>query len=100
MANTSKFKNKPSLKYKQAVEVLRELLNQEDSDSVTRAYAEASWESHQAEFIKKYNLKPVRGGHVCIHRLMGKRCPKDCLSPMSIPAADHVSEWKKMAKRM
>lgn len=89
------FMDKPSEKYKQAVLALRELLRAQGEEDVTRAFAEAIWEARQNTFAKKYGVKLASNSHVCIHRLLGKRCPKVCGSPGMIPAADHCSEWKK-----
>jgi hypothetical protein len=88
-----RFNSKPSPVYKQAVQACLALLSQEGSDAVRRACAEANWEAVREEYLRIFNLKPSHRWHVCVHRLMGKRCPNDN-SHLQIPGADHLSEWK------
>jgi len=84
----------PSPVYEQAVQACRVLLQQEGFDAARRACAEAIWEAIRAEYVRASHLKPSHSAHVCVHRLMGDRCPDD-ISHLQIPGADHLSEWKK-----
>ena len=94
---TREFKKKPSTKYLQAVDALRDLLNESDLDMVKRAYAEAVSESKLREYI--HGIKAPHDSHVCVSRLKGKRCPDEtCNSPMIIPRGDHYTEWRKDGK--
>jgi hypothetical protein len=91
---------KQSQKYKEAVKILKELVEQEGTGVTMRAYAEAVYEKSQKNFANFYDgIELVRKSHVCLNRLLGKRCKSGtCDSPRSIPAADHCSEWKKDGK--
>lgn len=95
------FRRNPSTKYRKAVEALRDLMTEEHgTDSPTRAFAEAVSERWRETYATKENLKPV-SAHVCVSRLLGKRCPEErdrsgdsiCESYM-IPGPDHLSEWR------
>lgn len=95
------FMQKPSMKYRKAVEALHDLMTEEHGvDSVTRAFAEVVSDRWQQAYAAKHNLKPVNV-HVCVHRLLGKRCPEErdrsgdsiCES-YRIPGQDHLSEWR------
>lgn len=100
----STFKSKPTEKYLKAVDALNDLLSEENGgDSVHRAFAEVVQERWRDDYLAREKLKPAHGRHVCIHRLIGKRCPEDtargtyadatCASHY-IPRADHLSEWR------
>ena len=95
----SEFVRKPSLLYTQAVAALRKLIRESgeaDSplDLAMRAYAEATTKTVRATYKKSRKLREV-GGHFCVHRLAGKRCPgMDCRSPGDIPGYDHLSAWR------
>ena len=95
----------PSIKYKKAVAILRELMQQEGLNVVSSAYAEATYEEYEKVFISKHNVKPSKDGHCCINRLKGsKHCPdtynRTGISKCNfiIPGQDHLSEWKKDRK--
>jgi hypothetical protein len=93
------FMDKPNNTYLETVTVLRKLLEEQGLDVVTRAYAEATWETAREQYVSREGLKPAGDGHVCIHRLKGERCPnEECDSPTCIPEHDHSSEWKKDGK--
>lgn len=90
------FMDKPSVKYKQTVQILQQLLKEEGEENVTRAFAEASYEARKNAYSKSLGIELSSSGHVCIHRLLGNRCPnEECKSPQIIPGSDHCSEWKK-----
>jgi excisionase family DNA binding protein len=89
------FNNKASSIYLQVVEIIRTLVDHEGLDNAYRAFAEATWRRVESEVMRGY--KPKGRGHVCVHRLLGrKRCPDSfehpCDSP-NIPGQDHLSEW-------
>lgn len=95
------FRRNPSVKYRKAVEALRDLMTEApDSGGVTRAFAEAVSEQWRKDYAIREKLKPV-SAHVCVSRLLGKRCPEErdrsgdaiCESYM-IPRGDHLSEWR------
>jgi hypothetical protein len=89
--------------YERAVEVLRALLQQQSLDDVERAFAEVASPVIAAKVAKGYTpSNPNR--HVCVHRLVGERCPEDrglhgrrC-ETQYLPAVDHLSGWKQDGK--
>ncbi len=94
-----KFSDNQSDKYKQAVLVLRDLIQEEGEDIVTCVFAEATYDARQKIFEKNYGVQSAEDHHVCTYRLLGKACPgENCDSPQIIPCADHLSEWKKDGK--
>lgn len=94
------FCSEPTATYLEAVDALRKLLDEQGLDVVTRAYAEAAWESARTQYAEREGIKERSGSHVCVERLLGKRCPgEDHLnSPFDIPGSDHSSEWVKDRK--
>jgi len=91
-----KFMKKPSEEYKNAVSVLRQLLLAEGENAASRAFAEVVHEARKSNFCEMHKITPRRDSHVCIHRLLERKCPNDkCLSPQMIPGSDHCSEWQK-----
>lgn len=90
------FMSNPSNAYKKLVTSIQQLMKEEGLDSVIRAYAEATCERHQEQYIKKYGLK-ASNSHACIGRLINKRCSTDGV-PCRLPGGDHVSLWLKDGK--
>ena len=89
----TEFVKEPSENYKKAVSALRNLLSAESEEIVSRAFAEVVQEARKNNFIKMQNVTPSNHSHVCIYRLLGKKCPGH--STQIIPCADHCSEWQK-----
>jgi hypothetical protein len=93
------FKSKASDRYRQAVQCLRALIAEESLDDAERAYAEAV-EEHRRKVYAKGAGKQSQDSHVCVHRLLGKRCPsrsnyEEMCETQRLPGADHLSEWRK-----
>lgn len=105
-----RFKDNPSIRYKEAVRALRYLLETEGGDTASRACAEALADDLRRWYAEKRHrrwtdeeVKVIeRNNHVCIHRLRGaRRCPDSCDEPCGLggqfsqfPCADHLSEWR------
>jgi hypothetical protein len=74
--------------------MLQGLAEAEGVTSVHAAYAEAVAEKYLVDFMRTRQVFRRPGTHVCLYRLLGKRCPRySCPSPSMIPGADHMSEW-------
>lgn len=112
---TRRFKDNPTAKYKEAVRVLRELIEAEGGDTASRACAEAMAHEERRWYAEKHHrvwtdkdvkLTEREISHVCIHRLKGaKRCPDSYKNPCGmnlpqLPCADHLSEWHAGGKTM
>lgn len=77
--------------YFKAVGALRALMEAQDEDAASRAYAEAVAEAYEASFARSRGLKPSQG-HACVYRLIGRRCQGTHLAP---PGGDHDTLWLK-----
>lgn len=77
--------------YVKAVDALRLLMTTQNSDSVTRAYAEVVADENRESFVKTRGLKKSNGS-LCIQRLSGKQCNYKNCAP---PAGDHDTLWIK-----
>jgi hypothetical protein len=88
---TSPFLDKPSSLCQEAVAILRRLEAEGGYDVIIDAVAEATAEVALAHFMRTKQVSRRRGGHVCVNRLLGTRCPSVCF--LRIPAGDHLSEW-------
>ena len=89
---TREFKKKPSTKYLQAVDALRDLLNESDLDMVKRAYAEAVSESKLREYI--HGIKAPHDSHVCVSRLkvQAAEAAGDCSNAPTTLATEATSQ--------
>jgi hypothetical protein len=88
------FQHQPSPQWRATVAVLQGLAEAEGVTSVHTAYAEAVAEKYLVDFMRTRQVIRRPGTHVCLYRLLGKRCPRySCQSPSMIPRADHMSEW-------
>ena len=99
---SSKFHKNGSLKYKQAVKSIQDLVAAEGADVANRAYAEAIHIAVRDVYQKDRGVTPEKDSHVCVNRLKGsKNCPDKYNSSgiakcdLRIPASDHLSEWVK-----
>jgi hypothetical protein len=96
----SDYMDKPSARWQQTVESLRELLEAEGLGSMERAYAEAVQKPWRERFIRQEKITQAgevtqaEETHACIHRLWSPRCARYCVSN-DLPGLDHVSLWKK-----
>ncbi len=94
---------KPSKEYRALVKAVRDLAKTEGEDAALRACAEGMIPYKHASFMKRHKVEPREGGHVCEERLKGKkRCPETASNLIhlgeQLPAADHLSEWKRDGK--
>jgi hypothetical protein len=98
------FNDEQSAKYRQAVAILRELLQAEGEDVANRAFAEAVSDDRKTAFLKSGGVKMVRGKPPCFYRLKKESCPdahsqadySKCV--LRSPIADHIYEFTKNGK--
>ena len=100
----SRFQDKESAAYVQAVAALQTLLAKEGGEAVRRAYADAIHEHEKKRYATSRTVKESFPRHPCIHKLFGRRCPTektpydtDAECP-HIPGQDHVSAWQRDGK--
>ncbi|MBI4376692.1 MAG: hypothetical protein HY549_09615 [Elusimicrobia bacterium] len=85
-------KNRTEL-YLRALKSLRELLDAQGEDAVSRAYAEVVAETCYQLFADKGFKRS--DGRLCVQRLLGKQCNlKDCVPP----SGDHDTLWLQNGK--
>lgn len=91
--------------YLAAIKALQALIEAEGLDKANRAFAEASDEAIRESFSKREGVTPA-GGHICVRRLLGKKCTlgypsevRDGSSHLCLPpGSDHWSLWNKEGK--
>jgi hypothetical protein len=92
---TRLFVSKPSDSYRATIAQLKALMAAEGTDTVSRAYAAAVWDTYAKHYAVAYGLE--RAASACLHRLL-HRGP--CRSrdrgglPCRLPGADHDSLWR------
>ena len=94
----TQFKQKPSASYLRALRALEELAEEEGSDAVRRACADATWEDNKKSFVKSKGLREAKSQS--IERLIGKHSKSllESPSPAVLPGDDHPSLWLKNGK--
>ena len=96
----SRFQDRESPAYFQAVAALEHLREKEGVGAVRRAYADAIHEQEKARYAESRGVKEATR-YPCVHTLIGKRCParrdpyEDC---PQFPGQDHLSGWNKHGK--
>lgn len=102
MILSRRFMSNPTQKQLEAVQAMRAVLteNGESGTAVaTRAFAEATYQERLQTWAVTRHLKQA-GGHVCIARLLGKRCSigyqnAESKPPCLPPGSDHASLWNR-----
>jgi hypothetical protein len=88
------FGSDPSQQFTEAVSALR-CLAEHDPKLARRAYAKASAEAWWAFFVKVWRPRRVPG-HVCLRRLLGRRCGSGASKSLpcaKVPGAEHIGLW-------
>ena len=82
--------------FRNAVQTLRELGENESYGNVTRAAGIAVEDNLREAFKQRYGVEKETTGSVCVDRLRGNRCTRhhrDNDHPHHLPHKDHTSLW-------